>query len=167
MLGRSAATDGSRIVVRGVLELTGDCSRRPERRDEPSCFVQLHTLVAKRFCAHRSVDRLDPWQRRHQRLCLLKEEAAACRNAWLHPHRRFSPKLGPSLDQCAANSHPERLRRAVPTKSFLPNVNIPLECATSIRLVDCDLSVSPPHCRASAVTYRKGCEQVMAVKQEP
>lgn len=47
---------------------------------------------------------------------------------------------------------------------FLPNVNIPPECATRIRLVNCDLSVSPPHCRATAVTYRKGCEQVMAVK---
>ncbi len=62
------------------------------------------------------------------------------------------------LTGCAARSRP---------KSFLPNVNIPVECATSIRLVDCDLSVSPPHCRASAVTYRKGCEQVMAIKQEP
>jgi hypothetical protein len=36
-------------------------------------------------------------------------------------------------------------------KPFSPNLNIPLECLTSIRLVDCDLSSSPralPHrCR--------------------
>ena len=48
-------------------------------------------------------------------------------------------------------------------KPFLPNVNIPPECATSIRLVDCDLSFNPPHCRTAAVTYRKGCEQLMVV----
>jgi hypothetical protein len=60
-----------------------------------------------------------------------------------------------SLSGCAARSRPQ---------SFLPNVNIPVECAMSIRLVNCDLSVSPPRCRGTAVTYRKGCEQVMAVK---
>ena len=33
-------------------------------------------------------------------------------------------------------------------KPFSPNLNIPLECVTSIRLVDCDLSSGPPHrCR--------------------
>jgi hypothetical protein len=48
-------------------------------------------------------------------------------------------------------------------KPFLPNMNIPLECATRIRLIDCDLSFRPPHCRTAAVTYRKGCEQVMVV----
>jgi hypothetical protein len=38
-------------------------------------------------------------------------------------------------------------------KAFLsPNLNIPLECVTSIRLVDCDLSSSPRHCRTAAVT---------------
>ena len=35
-------------------------------------------------------------------------------------------------------------------KPFSPNLNIPLECVTSIRLVDCDLSSSPPHCRTAA-----------------
>ena len=45
---------------------------------------------------------------------------------------------------------------------FLPSMNIPLECTTSIRLVECDLSVSPPHCRTASVAYRKGCEQVVA-----
>lgn len=49
-------------------------------------------------------------------------------------------------------------------KPFLPHMNIPLECATSIRLVDCDMSFSPPHCRSVAITYRKGCEQVVVVK---
>ena len=59
------------------------------------------------------------------------------------------------LTSCAARSRPQ---------SLLPNVNIPVECATSIRFVDCDLSFSPPRCRATTVAYRKGCEQVMAVK---
>jgi len=49
------------------------------------------------------------------------------------------------------------------SKLSLPNVNIPLECATSIRLVDCDLSFNPPHCRTAAVTYRKGCEELAVV----
>ena len=47
-------------------------------------------------------------------------------------------------------------------KPFLPNLNIPLECVTGIRLVECDLSITPPHCRTAAVGYRKGCEQVVA-----
>ncbi len=46
-------------------------------------------------------------------------------------------------------------------KLFPPNLNIPPECATRIRLVDCNLSLSPPHCRTATVTYRKGCEQVV------
>jgi hypothetical protein len=48
-------------------------------------------------------------------------------------------------------------------KPFSPNLNIPLECVTSIRLVDCDLSPSPPHSRTAAVAYREGCEQVVVV----
>ena len=61
-----------------------------------------------------------------------------------------------TLTGCASRFRP---------KPFLPNMNLPLEYATSIRLVDCDLSSSPPHCRIAAVTYRAGCEQVMvAVK---
>ena len=47
---------------------------------------------------------------------------------------------------------------------FLPTFNIPLECATSVHLVGCDLSYNPPHCRTTAVTYRRGCEQVVVVK---
>jgi hypothetical protein len=48
-------------------------------------------------------------------------------------------------------------------KSFPPDLKIPLGCATSVRLVYCDLPHSPLHCRTAAVTYRKGCEQVKAV----
>ena len=44
-----------------------------------------------------------------------------------------------------------------------PSMSIPLECTTSIRLVGCDLSFSPPHCRTATVTYRKGCEQLAVV----
>lgn len=57
-----------------------------------------------------------------------------------------------TLTGCASRSRP---------KPFLPNLNIPVVCATSIRLVDCDLSSSPPHCRTAAVIYRTGCEQVV------
>ena len=60
-----------------------------------------------------------------------------------------------TLTGCAPRSRP---------KPFLPSMSIPLECTTSIRLVGCDLSFSPPHCRTAAVTYRKGCEQVVVVK---
>ena len=59
-----------------------------------------------------------------------------------------------TLTGCASRS---RLR------PFSPNLNIPLECVTSIHLVDCDLLSSPRHCRTAAVTYREGCEQVMVV----
>jgi hypothetical protein len=55
-----------------------------------------------------------------------------------------------TLSGCVRESRPE---------PFPLNTNIPLECATNIRLVDCDLSVKPRHCRIAAVTYRKGCEQ--------
>lgn len=63
--------------------------------------------------------------------------------------------LATTLTGCATQSRP---------KPFLPNMNIPPDCATSIRLVDCDVSFSPPRCRTAAVTYRKGCEQVVVVK---
>jgi hypothetical protein len=58
-----------------------------------------------------------------------------------------------ALTGCAS-----RFRR----KPFLPNMNIPLECATSIHPVECDLSFSLAHCRTAAVAYRRGCEQVVA-----
>jgi hypothetical protein len=62
--------------------------------------------------------------------------------------------LIPTLTDCAPHSR---------SKPFLPNVNIPLECATSIHLVGCDLSFYPLHCRTATVTYRKGCEQPSVV----
>jgi hypothetical protein len=58
-----------------------------------------------------------------------------------------------TLTVCSSRSRP---------RPFLPSMNIPLECASSIRLVECDLSFSPPHCRTAAVAYRKGYEQVVA-----
>ena len=60
-----------------------------------------------------------------------------------------------TLAGCTSRSRP---------KPFQPDMNIPPGCATSIRLLDCDLSFSPPHCRTAAVTYRKGCEPVVVVK---
>ena len=59
------------------------------------------------------------------------------------------------LTGCAPRSRP---------KPFLSNMSIPLGCTTNIRLVGCDLSFSPPHRRTAAVTYRKGCEQLVVVK---
>jgi hypothetical protein len=49
-------------------------------------------------------------------------------------------------------------------RALLPNVNIPLECASSIRLVGCDLSFNPPHCSKVAINYRQGCEQIVVSK---
>lgn len=60
-----------------------------------------------------------------------------------------------TLTSCSLRARP---------KASLPTLNIPPECASSIRLVNCDLSVSPPHCRTVAVAYREGCEQLMVVK---
>ncbi len=68
---------------------------------------------------------------------------------------RVSVLLIATLNGCASRSRP---------KPFLLSMSIPLECTASIRLVGCDLSFSPPHCRTAAVTYRKGCEQVVVVK---
>jgi len=45
-------------------------------------------------------------------------------------------------------------------KPFLPNTNVPLECATNVGLVDCDRAFSPPRCPTAPSTYQKGCEQV-------
>ena len=58
------------------------------------------------------------------------------------------------LPDCASRFRPAQ---------FQPNVNILLECATSIRLVDCEPSFSPPHCCNAGVTYRKGREQAVVV----
>jgi hypothetical protein len=60
-----------------------------------------------------------------------------------------------TLSGCVSASRP---------KPFLPNTNVPLECATNVHLVDCEPSFSPPYCRIADVTYREGCEQVVVVK---
>lgn len=63
--------------------------------------------------------------------------------------------LSASLTGCASRSRP---------KLPLPNMNIALACATSIRRVQCDLSASPPHCRSATVAYRPGCKEVVVAK---
>jgi len=73
------------------------------------------------------------------------------RSSFMLGRTRGSVLLIATLTGCASPS------RFAP---FLPNLNIPNECATSIRLVDCALSVSPPQCRTAAVTCRKGSEQL-------
>jgi len=60
-----------------------------------------------------------------------------------------------TLTGCAVRPRPNAL---------LPSVNIPPECASSIRLVNCDMSFSPPRCSKVAVNYRQGCEQIMVAK---
>ena len=46
----------------------------------------------------------------------------------------------------------------------LPNVAIPVACASEIMLLQCDARVSPPKCRSARVKYRSGCEQIVARK---
>ena len=67
----------------------------------------------------------------------------------------FSALLIVILTGCAARSRP---------RLALPTLNIPLECASSIHLVNCDLAFSPPHCSTVAVNYRHGCEQIVVTK---
>ena len=50
-------------------------------------------------------------------------------------------------------------RRAV--RSGLPNIVIPVGCASEITLVGCDARVSPPKCAGARVSYRNGCEQIV------
>jgi hypothetical protein len=46
----------------------------------------------------------------------------------------------------------------------LPDVLVPVKCASEIRLLQCDARVSPPKCRSARVVYRRGCEEILAVK---
>jgi hypothetical protein len=46
-------------------------------------------------------------------------------------------------------------------RAWLPNMRIPVRCASEITLVECDARVSPPKCRSARVTYRRGCEEVV------
>lgn len=47
-------------------------------------------------------------------------------------------------------------------KSSLPNMVIPVECASQITLMHCDARANPPKCEGARVKYRNGCEQIVA-----
>jgi hypothetical protein len=49
-----------------------------------------------------------------------------------------------------------------PARAVLPNMVIPVACASQITLVHCDARVNPPKCKSARVTYRGGCEQIVA-----
>jgi hypothetical protein len=46
----------------------------------------------------------------------------------------------------------------------LPNLVIPVACASEITLVRCDARVNPPRCKSARVTYRSGCEEIVVGK---
>ncbi len=43
----------------------------------------------------------------------------------------------------------------------LPNLVIPVACASEITLLRCDARVNPPKCKSARVTYRGGCERIV------
>jgi len=50
-------------------------------------------------------------------------------------------------------------RRVV--RASLPNLAIPMDCASEITLLHCDARVDPPKCASARVKYRKGCERIL------
>ena len=54
-------------------------------------------------------------------------------------------------------------RRAV--RVSLPSTRIPVKCASEITLVQCDARVQPPKCKSARVTYRNGCEEIVAERK--
>ena len=50
-------------------------------------------------------------------------------------------------------------RRAA--RAGLPNMVIPVGCASEITLVHCDARMSPPKCAGARVSYRNGCERIV------
>jgi hypothetical protein len=44
---------------------------------------------------------------------------------------------------------------------LLPNLAIPVRCASEITLVGCDARVNPPKCKSARVKYRSGCEELV------
>ncbi len=50
-------------------------------------------------------------------------------------------------------------RRVV--RDSMPNLVIPVACASEITLVHCDARVNPPRCKSARVTYRSGCERIV------
>jgi hypothetical protein len=51
-------------------------------------------------------------------------------------------------------------RRA--TQVSLPDLAIPVACASEIMLLQCELRVNPPSCKAARVKYHSGCERIVA-----
>jgi hypothetical protein len=48
-------------------------------------------------------------------------------------------------------------------RAALPNLIVPVSCASEITLIGCDAKASPPKCKSARVKYRRGCEEI-AVK---
>jgi hypothetical protein len=46
-------------------------------------------------------------------------------------------------------------------RSSLPNLAIPVDCASEIMLLHCDARTSPPKCESARVKFRKGCERIL------
>ena len=55
-------------------------------------------------------------------------------------------------------------RRAA--RVVLPNLVIPVACASEITLLHCDARVNPPKCKSARVTYRSGCERIVVKSEE-
>jgi hypothetical protein len=47
-------------------------------------------------------------------------------------------------------------------RASLPDLVIPVTCASEITLMHCDARISPPKCAGARVRYRNGCEQIVA-----
>jgi hypothetical protein len=50
--------------------------------------------------------------------------------------------------------------------AFLPNLEIPVSCASEITLVECDARVNPPKCKSVRVKYRRGCEEIVVGREQ-
>lgn len=46
----------------------------------------------------------------------------------------------------------------------LPDMAIPVSCASEITLLECDARVEPPKCRSARVKYHRGCEEIVVRK---
>jgi len=47
-------------------------------------------------------------------------------------------------------------------RASLPDLVIPVACASEITLMHCDARINPPKCAGARVRYRNGCEQIVA-----
>jgi len=45
---------------------------------------------------------------------------------------------------------------------FRPNYNLPLACTSKIVMIRCDPQTAPVQCEKIAVTYKPGCEELVA-----